>query len=765
LYRLPMFFVLISLYAEPLVSVRYQGRVLDASGRPVSGALVVLTPGPSASSLTSGEFLLTVAPGSYRLDVTAAGFEAYSKPVVVVRDGAGPVEVMLQVSRMMTTVNVIEAPDYVAATTSTATKTPTQLVDIPQSITVVSRELIKDQLMASMADVVRYTPGITMAQGEGHRDAPVIRGNATTADFYVNGVRDDVQYFRDLYNVERVEAVKGPNAMIFGRGGGGGVINRVTKEAAFVPFREIMLQGGSYGNKRVTTDFNQPLFGDKLAFRLNGAYENSDSFRNYGNVERYGIAPTVTMPLGSETRVKLGYEYFRDQRVVDRGIPSFGGKPLASAHRSTFFGNPLESPSDAGVHLGSATIERQQGKLNLRNSTLFGSYDKFYQNVFPGAVNAAATLVSLSGYNTGTQRLNVFNQSDATYQLATGAVRHTLLAGAEFGRQATDNLRQTAYFNGTATSIGAPLSNPTDFTPVTFRQSATDANNGAVSNIAAGYVQDQVSITRFVQLVGGLRFDRFDLRFLNNRNQDRRRRVDHLWSPRAGLVFKPVTPMSVYLNYSVSYLPSSGDQFASLDATSETLKPEKFTNYEAGFKWDIRRSLSVTSAVYRLDRTNTRTVNPNDPAQILQTGAQRTKGFELGLNGTLTSRWSVAGGYGYQDAFIHRATAGAVQGAKVAMVPLYTFSMWNNYRILQRLSGGLGIIHQADMWAGIDNTVRIPRFTRADAAVYYSLTEKLRLQANVENLTDRQYFSTAHSNNNITPGYARAVRMGLTIRF
>jgi catecholate siderophore receptor len=452
--------------------------------------------------------------------------------------------------------------------------------------------------------------------------------------------------------------------------------------------------------------------------------------------------------------------------VTDRGVPSFRGLPLTSVNRSTFFGNPEQSPADAGVHLGSATIERQQGRLNLRNSTLIGSYDKFYQNVFPGAVNAAATLVSLSGYNTGTQRLNVFNQSDATYLLATGPIRHTLLAGAEFGRQSTDNLRQTAYFNGTtATSINAPLSNPTDFSPVVFRPSATDANNRAVSDIAAGYVQDQVNLNRFVQLVGGIRFDRFDLQVLNNRNQDRRRRVDYLWSPRAGLVFKPMTQMSAYLNYSVSYLPSSGDQFASLDATTETLKPEKFTNYEVGFKWDLRRSLSLTSAVYRLDRTNTRSVNPNNPAQILQAGAQRTNGFELGLNGTLTSRWSVAGGYGYQDAFISRATAAAVQGAKVALVPLHTFSMWNNYRILRRLSGGLGLIHQQEMWAGIDNTVRIPQFTRADAAVYYSLSEKLRLQANVENLTDRKYFSTAHSNNNITPGFARAVRIGLNVRF
>jgi catecholate siderophore receptor len=771
LFRLSVLLSLAAVcFAEPLISARLQGRILDSAGGPVSGALVIATQegksaGYSSTSLQAGEFLLAVPPGSYRIRVSASGFQDVTDSIVVGDRGIAR-DFVLQISAFKTTVTVVEAPDYLIPATSTATKTPTQLVDIPQSITVIGREMIKDQLMASMADVVRYTPGITMAQGEGHRDAPVIRGNATTADFYVNGVRDDVQYFRDLYNVERVEALKGPNAMIFGRGGGGGVINRVIKEAAFVPFREVLLQGGSFGNKRITTDFNQPLFGNKLAFRLNGAYENSNSFRNYGNVERYGIAPTVTVPFGEKTRVKLAYEYFRDQRVTDRGIPSFAGRPLATAHRSTFFGNPQASPADAGVHLGSAIVERQQGRLNLRNSTLFGSYDKFYQNVFPGAVNAAATLVSLSGYDTATQRDNVFNQSDATYVASTGPVRHTLLAGAEFGRQSTDNLRQTAFFNGTpATVINVPIANPTDFTPVAFRPSATDANNRATNNVAAVYFQDQVSVTRFLQLIGGLRFDRFDLNVLNNRTQDRRRRMDHLWSPRAGLVFKPITSMSIYANYSVSYLPSSGDQFASLDATTETLKPEKFTNYEAGLKWDIRRSLSFTGAVYRLDRTNTRAVNPNNPAQILQTGAQRTNGMEIGLNGTLTSKWTVSGGYGYQDAFIHRATSAAVQGAKIAIVPRHTFSMWNNYRILPRLSGGLGIIHQADMWAGIDNRVTVPGFTRADAAVYYSLTEKLRLQANVENLTDRKYFSTAHSNNNITPGYARALRLGLTIRF
>ena len=746
-----------------------QGKILDQSGAPIAGARIAVTAEGRKTSLAGvagvmGEFSVPLESGTYLLVVSAEGFQDTRQAVAVSEVASVPVEIVLAVAEQRLTVTVTEAAGYQVISTSTATKTATPLLDIPQSITVVSRELIRDQLMMSMADVVRYVPGITMAQGEGHRDAPVIRGNATTSDFYVNGIRDDVQYFRDLYNLERVEAVKGPNAMIFGRGGGGGVINRVTKEAAFTPLREISLQGGSFGSKRIAGDFDRPL-GEKLAFRLNGMYENSDSFRNYFNLERYGVAPTVTIAPDAETRIRLSYEYFHDGRVTDRGIPSFQGRP-AVTHRSTFFGNPNESPTHADVHLGSATVERQLGAtLNIRNSTLFGAYDKFYQNVFPGAVNATGTLVSLSGYNTGTQRNNVFNQTDVTYAAGTGPVRHTLLWGAEFGRQATDNFRQTGYFNNGPTSINVPFANPTDFTPVAWRQSATDADNHPVNTVAATYVQDQVNLSRFVQLVGGVRFDRFDLKFHNNRTNEDRRRKDNLISPRAGIVVKPLTPLSLYFNYSVSYLPSSGDQFSSLDATTQTLKPEKFTNYEAGLKWDLRRYLSLTTAVYRLNRTNTRAVDPNNPAVIVQTGSQRTNGYELGINGNITRAWTVAGGYGYQDAFISSATSAARLGAQIAMVPRHTFSLWNNYRILSRLSGGLGIIHQADMWAGVDNTVTIPGFTRADAALYYSLTEKLRLQANVENLTDKKYFASAHSNNNITPGYARALRVGLTMRF
>ena len=240
--------------------------------------------------------------------------------------------------------------------------------------------------MASIADVVSYVPGITSHQGENNRDQLVIRGNSTSADFFLNGVRDDVQYYRDLYNVDSVEALKGPNAMIFGRGGGGGVINRVTKEAGFKPSREISLQGGSFGNKRFTLDVDQP-FSHKVAFRINGLYENSGSFRDHVDLDRYGINPTLTLALGRQTRLTLGYEHLHDHRTADRGIPSFQSRPVDVAI-STFFGNPSESPVKADVNLASATFDHQIGSFNIRNRTLFGDYDRSYQNFVPGAVTA-----------------------------------------------------------------------------------------------------------------------------------------------------------------------------------------------------------------------------------------------------------------------------------------------------------------------------------------------------------------------------------------
>ena len=744
-----------------------RGRVLDPNRAVIAGAkIAALRKGALASSaLTNayGEFSLTLEPGEYTLQISAEGFAESLVSIRSMPTSFEPLEILMQLAGYNATVTVTDLAGVDTSAVSSATKTLTPLRDIPQSVSVLSREVIKDQSMQSIADVVRYVPGITAIQGENNRDQVVIRGNSSSADFFVDGVRDDVQYYRDLYNLDRVEALKGPNAMTFGRGGGGGVINRVSKQAGFASLGEVTFQGGSFGNRRLVGDFDR-AFNDRLAFRFNGMFENSGSFREHVNLERFGVNPTLTIVAGKQTQIRLAYEHFRDNRTADRGIPSYGGRP-SDAGISTFFGNSDLSFVHARVNLASAVVDHQIGKLNIRNHTLVGDYDRMYQNFVPGSVNGDKSRVNLSAYNNATRRRNIFNQTDLTYAAKTGSVRHTLLAGTEFGRQISNNFRNTGFFNNTATVISVPFVHPTIETPTTFRQNAIDANNRVQVTVAATYAQDQIELSPKLQVLAGLRFDHFNLQFHNNRNGDNFNRADNILSPRAGIVFKPVEPLSLYGNYSVSYLPSSGDQFSALTANTQALEPEKFTNYEFGAKWDVRQSLSLTTAVYRLDRTNTRATDPNDPTKILQTGSQRTSGFEAGLNGSITRAWNILGGYAYQDARITSTTVTAPRGARVAQVPRHTFSVWNHYRFDGSWAAGLGVIHRSNMYAAIDDRVILSGYTRADAALFYTFNEKLSLQTNVENLLNKKYFINADGNDNISPGSPRTVRFSLTWKF
>ena len=747
--------------------VTLRGVVIDQNHAAVAGASISITDRNTGeidklSADPEGSFQIVLVPGEYTVEAGARGFTSLSKPITVAADGIEPLELKLEIDTATAVVNV-EDSGYQVGTISSATKTFTLLRDIPQSVSITTREQISDQSMTSIGDVVRYQPGITAHQGENNRDQIIIRGQSTSADFFVNGVRDDVQYYRDLYNLDRVEILRGPNALAFGRGGGGGILNRITKEADFTREYQFSLQGGSFGDRRATFDLNQPL-GNRFAIRGNGVLEHTNSFRRHVNLQREGFNPTLTFDPDVKTHVTVGYEFFRDRRIADRGMTSFQGRPV-DLPISTYYGDPNNSYVRANTNLFSASIDRQFGDLIVRNRAMYGDYDRGYQNYVPGAVNGSGTLVTLTAYNNATRRKNLFDQTDLIYTLKTGALKHTILGGAEFGSQRSDNFRNTGFFNNATTSIQVPFNDPTTSVPVTFRQSATDADNRVKVDLAAAYAQDQVEINRHIQLVAGARFDYFDLKFHNNRDNSDLRRIDRLVSPRFGLVVKPIAELSLYGSYNVSYLPSSGDQFSSLTQITQQVKPEKFTNYEVGAKWDIGSNLTFTSALYRLDRTNTRSIDPNDPTRIIQTGSQRTNGFEFGLNGNVTRKWSVTGGYAYQDAFITSATASAAAGKLVAQVPHHSLSVWNKYQLARKLSAGLGIIQRTDMFAGIDNAVILPGYTRADAAVYYIFNEHWRLQANVENLLNTRYFMNADSNTNISPGAPRSVKFGLNARF
>ncbi|UJP01797.1 MAG: TonB-dependent siderophore receptor, partial [Nitrosomonas sp.] len=658
---------------------------------------------------------------------------------------------------------------YAAVSTSTATKTNTLLRDVPQAISVITNEFIRDQSIRSLGDAVRYVPGVGVSQGEGNRDALVFRGNRSTGDFFVDGIRDDAEFYRDLYNIERVEVLKGANGMIFGRGGSGGVVNRVSKQANWDPVREFTFQGGSFNQKRLTADVGY-VINDVAAVRLNAIYEDADSFRDGVSMERLGVSPTVTIKPTHRTKIIANMERFHDDRTADRGIPSLLGRPV-KVHESQFFGDPKRSHTNIDVLSFNSMIEHKfDSGVTLQNRTNYATYDKFYQNIFAnGQVIPGLNLLSLGAYNNATSRENVFNQTNLLYSFNTGPISHTLMTGVEVGRQETFNRRRNGFFNNDESQVNlrVPLSNPVTNAPVDYVTRDTDAHNRSVVNVTSLYIQDQIELLPQLQLIAGVRYDLFEVDFQQkNAGRTHLKTRDDLIAPRFGIIYKPIEAISFYASYSQAYVPRAGDQLTGITVTTAVLKPEKFTTLETGVKWDIRPDLALTGAVFQLDRTNAITADPNDPSRTFLAKGQRTEGIEVSLSGQVTSDWSVMGGYAYQLGEFTSAVQGvAAKGATVGELPRHTFSAWNRYDFTPRLGAAFGVIYRGDMFASADNTVRIPDFTRVDAALFAKLTSRVRAQLNIENLFDAKYFASVHNNNNITPGSPIAVRGTLIVNF
>src|SRR4249919_101205 len=701
----------------------------------------------SAAALLATSFLALPA---FAADVGTGGENvesAEADPIVVVGDRGG----------------------YEAKETCAATKTCTPLKDVPQAVSVVTAEQIADQSLRSIADVLYLVPGASVNSGEGNRDTVVLRGNSSTADFFVDGVRDDVQYFRDLYNVDRVEVLKGPNAMIFGRGGGGGVVNRVTKRSTQSNFENFALSGDSEGGFRLTADVNEPL-GQLAGVRINGLYENGDSFRHHVDLKRYGVNPTIGIEAGDRTRIDLSYEYFHDRRTADRGVPSVTDQvaldePL-KGFDGIFFGDPDKSFAKVDAHIGVLAVEHELGDgLTLRNRTSYGHFDKFYQNIFAANLNEGAGTVTLNGYNNVTTRKNLFSQTDLVWENRLGGIDQTLLFGFELGRQRSRNVRTTAFFAPGAGVV--PLSDPTvDLDGlVTFAPIASDANNRTKATIAAVYAQDQIRPAEWLEIIAGVRFDSFKLAVDDFRAAGGEfDRTDHFISPRLGVVIKANLKLSFYGSFSRSYLPQSGDQFGGLDINTEALKPEQFDNYEVGAKWEPVDGLLATAAIYQLDRTNTRVANPDGSGTFLLSGKQRSKGLELGLAGNVTSRWQVSAGYALQKAEVTEATTACPSGdCKVPLVPRHTVSLWHSYEVTDALGLGLGLIARSRLFTTINNQVKLPGYTRVDGAAFYKIANEVEAQFNVENIFGADYFPTANADNNIAPGAPRTVRGTISV--
>lgn len=671
---------------------------------------------------------------------------------------------------------------YNAKQSRTATKTDTALKDTPQSISVVTQDVIKDQSIQSISEAVRYVPGVTASQGEGNRDALNFRGaGVTTGDFYVDGVRDDAQTYRDLYNTDRIEILRGSNAMIFGRGGSGGVINRVSKEAGWDPVRELSLTYGAYDQKRTAIDIGN-FINDVAAFRLNAVYEDANSYRDGVSLERYGATPTLTIKPSDNTKIVLSAEYFKDKRIGDRGMPSIGNgfknRPYDIGDHSTFFGNARLSPNESETKAFNATIEHAfENGVSVRNITRHADYDKYYQNVYARGAVTAANMVPLGAYYDDTQRRNLINQTDITYSLKAAGLEHRLMGGMEHGRQYTENSRLTSGSSETINSVS--VFDPASSQVLSFNNFTRNRRSDA--NITAFYLQDQIVINPKWEVLLGVRHDKFaidytDLPIASSPNRFVKiNTTDNKVSPRAGLIFKPNERLSLYASYSQSFVPRAGDQLADITSANSNLSPEKFINHEVGAKYDLTPDLALTAALYKLQRENIAVSNPAQPTQSIVLDGQETKGLELSVSGKVTSKWSMFGGYALQDGKITKdystttsANPNILSGAELAQTPRHNFSLWNRYDFNEVWGAAIGVISRSEMYALIptitESTV-LAGYTRVDAAVYGKFSKNLRLQINLENLMNKEYALSAHNNNNIVPGSPLAGRATLIYNF
>jgi len=671
-----------------------------------------------------------------------------------------------------------EKEGYVAIS-SAGLKTDTPLIDTPQTVSVVTREQLDDQALQDIGDILRYTPGASIGQGEGNRDQITIRGQNTTADFFVDGIRDDVQYFRPLYNIERVEIHKGPNAMIFGRGGGGGIVNRVTKSPiADRQFGEATASVDSFGAYFLSGDLNLAV-DDTAAFRINGLYEEFNNHRNFYDGRRFAVNPTFGAELDDQNRILLSYEYVDDDRAVDRGNPaelratgnscSFADPcgPL-TGYRDTFFGQPGTNRTTLQAHIVKLRVEHDfSDELMFSATTQYGDYDKLYRNIYPVDARSndirltpSGNSVTLDGYVDTTDRENFITQSNLLWTGDTGAFGHSLLLGYEIGQQQSANARRDILFAASNDDlVVVPLTDPIAVPAFTFPV----FNRSTVSDLKflSLYVQDQISVGDHFDIIGGVRFDRFDLDVNDIQSGLLLNRTDEKFSPRFGAIYKPQENISIYASYAKSFLPRSGDQFLTLTPNTANLAPETFVNYEIGVKWDLTSGLSLTTALFRLDRDDQAILLDNQGNSTLS--GSRTEGVEFQLVGKLTESWQINAGYSYLNGQQRNATTIGGQDLRLFQVPEHMVSLWTKYDFTEQFAGGIGVTHQASQFATNDNSVRIPAFTRVDAALYYDLSEKVQVQLNVENLFDETYFPSVHNNDNISTGEPLNAR--LTVKF
>ncbi|CAI8265790.1 MAG: putative TonB-dependent receptor BfrD [Opitutia bacterium UBA7350] len=636
-----------------------------------------------------------------------------------------------------------------------ALKTPTTILQVPQSLTIMTADQISQQGLESINDIVEYTPGVNISQGEGHRDAVVFRGVRSTSDFFVDGVRDDVQYYRPLYNVERVEFLRGSNALFFGRGGTGGVLNRVMKKGVLRDnFNVYKLSINTFGGTLAQFDKNLAL-GDATAVRINVFKNDLEGHRDFFYADEFGINPTVKFKLSDHAVLDLSYEFLDTDRFIDRGIPtSPTTNTPVDAFKDIVFGDERDNYSTLTAHIYRASFQNgfSEALKSIINIT-YNDFDKRYQNVYPNRqAEATDPTIPLGGYVDTTKRDNLILSADLIGEYELLGMQHTLVAGVESISTNNANTRDKAVFTNEFTIVRPiRLSDGVGMDSVGAVTNDFDSFGDNTSNTVSVfgiYLNDEIDLTEKLGLVLGARLDDIDQNSIkydvNGDVSEAVNRNDSVFTPRLGFVYKAKENLNLYASYSEAYQLKSGDeQYATASKTN--LDPNTYENSEIGLKWDFNNSLSLTAALFEIDTIQQESYTGGLGEALVRDLEGKISGFEFQLQGKITDRWFLIVGYSQLD-------GEDSDGDHLRELPERTISLWNKYLLNDRLSLGFGLTHQADSLTTTGGTAYLPAYTRMDAAAYCKISDSISLQLNIENLTDELYYPSAHKESQVTVG-------------
>ncbi len=666
-----------------------------------------------------------------------------------------------------------EESGYKPEQSKAALKIDAPLRDIPQSINVVPQSVLRDQGADSLEDALKNVPGIGLSNGDGQRDQVTIRGFSAIGDQYIDGIRDDALYFRDMSNIERVEVIKGPAAVLYGRGSSGGLINSVTKKPTFAPVQEMGVSFDSEGKRRTQFDAGWADQEQKnKAFRVTGALEDSDTFREDGFLERKALAPSAYFQLSDDLEINLGASYLYDKRLIDFGIPSLNGRPV-DVGRDKRFGSADADQDYTRSEIFSLTAGidyRINDAFTLSNTSRYYHYDLDRNNTLAHTdANRFVTapdgtlLVKLKRGNVQRKEDGWFNQTELKQNAMIAGLNHQLLYGVEFGRQEKD---QQFYNQNDVARV--PVYGDT-LLPVPSQANRKTGDGLNTQETTGLYVQDLIELSPHWKALLGVRYDEFDQSFRDDLNgKAELERTDYTLSPRAGLVWQPDDAQSYYLSISRSYQPS-GEMFQ-VSATNVELEPEQTTNYEIGAKWNLLQDrLMLTAAVFRLERTDIKTTDPINPAKLVLAGEQRTDGFETTFMGQLSDKWQLYGGYAFLDAEITKSNSKTNgvdnEGQVPTLTPRHSANLWAVRSLDTDWRVGMGANYVGSRYTALDNETEMPGYTTVDAALFYQ-QPKWDAALRLFNVFDKEYYASAHGSVDlITSGAPRTLELSANYRF